>query len=113
MPNVDVLSCSTAADIEQQLRQYEGSSIMAMLQFYLGEHPGGSTGVQRWHSGFMDALDVELASRKLLTKPDIKTKVNQDTGSVFFICPWSSEVQPADVVKCALAIEASFSQKGW
>ena len=114
MPNIDVLLCSTAADIEQQLHQYEGrTSIMAMLQFFLGQHPGGSSGAQNWHSGFMDALERELASRKLRTKPDINTNINAATGSVFFVCAWSSEVEPADVVKCALAIETGFAQKPW
>jgi hypothetical protein len=114
MPQVDVLLCSTAADIEQQLcKKVLPTFPMVMLQFYLGQHPGGSRGAQDWHSGFMDALDVELASRNLLRKPNIKTKVNQDTGSVFFICSWRFGVQPADVVKCALAFEASFARKGW
>jgi hypothetical protein len=63
----------------------------------------------------MDALDAELYSNGPRTKPEIKTNINKDTGSVFLVCPWnpSSVVEPADVVKFACAIEEAFRQEEW
>jgi hypothetical protein len=115
MPSVDVLDCPSSTDIKQKLRNYEGrTSIIVMLQYYFGQHPRGSRGAQDWHPTFMDAFEMEFKSRNIRTSPaDIKTNVNADTGSIFLVCPWSSEVEPADVVSFVQAIEVSFARKGW
>jgi len=110
---VDVLTCTDSADIQRNLVRYSGKPATFMLQYYMGNHPSGSRGAVAWHPGFMDALDDELDRSALTSSPNIKTEVNQDTGSVFLVCPWSGEVDPDDVVRFARAVEASLTRSTW
>ncbi len=112
----DVLTCSTASDVRQQLRRYENQTgITVMLQYYLGRHQMGSKAAQAWHPQFMDALEAECKAKGLRSTPEIKTNVNKDSGDVFLICAWdrTKPVQPSVVADVTLALESSFARVGW
>lgn len=109
--DVDILVCSNATDIEQQLCRYQ--KISPMLQYFFGEHPTGSMAAQAWSPRFMKALAAQRGT--LEHKPNVTMKINKDTGGVFLVCAWdpSTQVRPADVLTFTMAVETAFAQAGW